>query len=646
MANIDSSGFKYRMDSLGMDQDSLLAAFDFTNNPALNGGYINPAYWAKSGSYSGKLNGSSSSFFQKPGSGYFLGSNSLDVLGNIPSDNFSFLFCYERVGSGSQVLLSSSTGSNFSSSSGITLGINDYNGLYFEYWNPVDGIFSFSFPYEIASKNIVYLNKGFQKFNLGVFNPSNSSLNFYSFPIYNSSYAHSDKFRIAGGYSNYWSSGNGFNGYFDDFYCLSGSFPEDYVPALCSGFYSSLVSGSLSGIAYVCENVTTLTGSGVILGTGITGYSTTVSYSTGYVPTGYYNSGYKYPVGTGVTGYENKYIGDIEDACGFFNPVYVLNPLTGTIYASGFSGVYTGITQVITPTYSTSPLTGYITGNVFVPVDVQQCSNKDIYYPVRLEVDSGFIYSLGFDSVYRFGSCSDFATGEVCAYTEQDKVSINNIPIYDTNLSEFYVSDSYSGQNVNLVFKNGRLLLESGYSFYNDGYDLKYNLTGDIFFSGKNIMSNKVNKKTDAMLYDFSTGLQRSARLVSSAVSPGSNLSSYFSPPYTNISLFLNGKKLISGAEFNSSTINIPIPASSVLIKVSEEYISSKKERKINTNNLVSGFNKFLPGNLQVYYSGLRLSPLSGYIEVSDFRMISGCSVASSSNLFYSSSDNELFWNG
>ncbi len=634
------------MDSLGMNPNSLLAAFDFTNNPALNGGYVVPAYWAKSGSSSGKLNGSSSSFFQKPGSGYFLYSNSLDVLGNIPSDDFSFLFCYERVDSGSQTLLSSSTGSSFSSSSGITLGINDYNILYFEYWNPVDGLFSFSFPYEVASKNIVYLNKSFQKFNLGVFNPSNSTLNYYSFPIYNSSYSHSDKFRLGGSYSNYWSSGRGFNGYFDDFYCLSGSFPQDYIPALCSGFYSSFISGSLSGTGYVCENITTLTGSGVILGTGITGYSTTVSYSTGYVPTGYYNSGYKYAVGTGVTGYENKYIGDVEDACGFFNPVYVLNPLTGIIYASGVSGVYTGIAEVITPIYNTSPLTGYITGNVFVPISIEQCSNKEIYYPTKFDIDSGFMYSLGFDSVYRPGSCSSVATGEVYVYPEQNKLSINNSPTYDGYLSEYYVSDAYSGQGVNLIFNNGKLLLESGYSFYNDGYDLKYNLSGDIFLSGKNIMSNNANKKTDNMLYDFSTGLQRSAKFVSSAVSAGSNISNYFSPPYTKMSLFLNGRKLISGTEFNSSTINVAIPSSSVLIKVSEEYASSKMEKKINTSNLFSGFSKFLPGNVQAYYSGQRLSAGLGYIEISSFRSISGCYVDASSNILYSTSDNELFWNG
>lgn len=630
-----------------MSQESLLAAFDFTNNPAANGGYVNPAYWSRSGSYSGKLNGSSSSFFQKPGSGYFLTSNSLDILGNIPDDDFSFLFCYERTNSGSQVLLSSSTGSNFSSSSGITLGINDYNSLYFEYWNPVDGIFSFSFPYEIASKNIVYLNKGFQKFNLGVFNPSNSSLNFYSFPIYNSSYAHSDKFRIGGSYSNYWSSGNGFNGYFDDFYCLSGSFPQDYIPALCSGFYSSLVSGSFSGSAYVCENITTLTGSGMVIGTGITGYSASVSYSTGYIPTGYYNSGYKYVVGTGITGYENKYLGNVEDACGFLNPVYVLNPLTGLIYASGFSGIYTGIAEVVTPTYSSSPLTGYITGNVFVPVNIEQCSNKDIYYPDRLEIDNAFIYSLGYDSVYRLGSCSNSITGEVHAYPQQNNVDINNIATYDSYLSEFYISDSYSGQGVNLIFRNGKLLLESGFSFYTDGYDLKYNLSGDIFISGKNIMSNNVNQKTDNILYDFSTGLQRSAVFVSSSVSAGSNLSNYFSAPYTNISLFLNGKKLISGVEFNSTSTNVSIPPSSVLIKVSDQYASSKKEVKIGVGNLFSGFSdRFLPGNVQVYYSGLRLLPGTDYIEVSNFRMLSGCPVSSSSNILYSTSDNELFWNG
>lgn len=645
MSTVNSSGFKYRMELLGVQASSLLTAFDFTNNPSSNGGFVNPAYWA-TGSYSGKVNGSTSSFSQRAGSGYFLTSNSVDIMGSIPSDNFSFLFCYDRVSNGSQTILTSSTGSNFSSCSGLTLGINDSNSLYLEYWNPVDGIFSFTFPYDIASKNVVYLNKGFQNFNLGVFNPSLGNLNFYSFPIYNSSYAHCDKFRLGGAYSNFWSSGSGFNGYFDDFYCLNESFPLDYIPALCSGFYSCPVSGSLSGTIVSCENITTLSGSGINLGTGITGYITTVQNSTGYVPTGYYTSGYRYPVGTGITGYENKFIGNVQDACGFSSPLYVLNPLTGWIYASGTTGLYSGTATVITPTYITSGLTGYFTGSVFVAINTTQCTGKEIYYPSRIDIDTGFIYSLGFNSIYRLNNCLSPSTGEVYVYpNKQSKMDLNVIPSYDSSISEYILSNSYSGQNLNLIFRNGKLLLESGFSFYTDGYSQKYNLSGDYFISGqKNIMSNGLNKITDNMLHDYSTGLNRSARFVQSAVAPGSNLSSYFTAPFTDMSLFLNGRKLLSGVEYNLSTINIGIPASSVLIKISDSYASTYKINKTGLGNLFSGFENFLPGNSQVYSSGIRLMPGSEYIEISNYEMLSGCPVVSSNNLLYSSLNNQSFW--
>ena len=633
------------MDLLGIQQSSLLTAFDFTNNPSSNGGFVNPAYWA-SGSYSGKVNGSTASFSQAAGSGYFLTSNSVDIMGSIPSDNFSFLFCYDRVSKGSQTILTSSTGSSFSTCSGLTLGINDSNNLYLEYWNSVDGIFSFTFPYEVASKNIVYLNKGFQNFNLGVFNPSSQNLNFYSFPIYNGSYSHCDKFRLGGSYSNFWSSGKGFNGYFDDFYCLNESFPLDYIPGLCSGFYSCPVSGALSGTITSCENITTLSGSGINLGTGITGYITTVKYDTAYVPTGYYTSGYRYLVGTGVTGYENKFIGNVQDACGFSSPLYVLNPLTGQIYASGISGLYSGTATVITPTYTTSGLTGYFTGSVFVPINTVQCTGKDIYYPSRIDIDTGFIYSLGFNSIYRLNNCLSASTGEVYVYPKQDKeMNLNIIPSYDSSIAEYFLADLFSGQNLNLIFRNGRLLLESGFSFYTDGYLQKYNLSGDYFISGgRNIMSNTLNKITDTMVYDYSTALNRSAKFIQSAVAPGSSLSTYFSPPFSDVSLFLNGRKLLSGTEYNSSTINVAIPASSVLIKVSDSYASAYKINKTGLDNFFTGFENFLPGNSQVYSSGIRLSLGSEYIEVSDYKILNGCPVISSNNLLYSSFNDQSFW--
>jgi hypothetical protein len=198
---------------------------------------------------------------------------------------------------------------------------------------------------------------------------------------------------------------------------------------------------------------------------------------------------------------------------------------------------------------------------------------------------------------------------------------------------------------LNLIFRNGKLLLESGFSFYTDGYSQKYNLSGDYFISGgKDIMSNTLNKVTDNMLHDYSTELNRSAKFVQSVVAPGSSLSSYFTAPFNDMSLFLNGRKLLSGIEYSSSTINVAIPASSVLIKISDSYASTYKINKTGLNNLFTGFENFLPGNSQVYNSGIRLMPGSEYVEISDYKILSGCPTISSNNLLYSSSNDQSFW--
>ena len=221
MSLVSSSGFKYYMDQLGIGQNSLIVAYDFTNNPNTSTGYILPTSWS-SGCYTGIANGSLTNFSQKSGSGFFNSSNSVDISGKIPEDNFSFLFCYEKIRSGSEILLSSATGLNFNQRSGVTLGINDLNKLYLEYWDPVYGIFSMTSSKNIASKNIVYFNKSFSSFNIGIFDAISSKLEIDSTQIVNNSYSHSDKFRIGNRFnSNNWSSGVGLSGYFYDFYCLS-----------------------------------------------------------------------------------------------------------------------------------------------------------------------------------------------------------------------------------------------------------------------------------------------------------------------------------------------------------------------------------------------------------------------------------------
>jgi hypothetical protein len=646
MSTINSSGFKYRMDSLGIDQSSLIVAYDFVSGSNFSNGYLDTPKWVTGNSYSGKINGSSSNFYNFPGSGFLNGSNSISISGKIPEDDFYFLFCYEKTREGNEILLSSANGNSFSSASGLTVGLNDANKLYLEYWDPVQGKRSLDYDHNIGSKNLIYFKKSFGEFQLGIFDPIESRLNFASSSYDSSTYRHSDFFRIGSTNGSYWSSGRLFSGYFDDFYCLTGIIPQDYFSSLYSGFYSNLISGAVSGTGYFCENVSMITGSGVILGTGITGYRTDVTYSTGYVPTGFLQSGYSYFVGTGITGYEDKFIGNVEDACGFFNPVYVRTPLTGNIYASGTTGIYTGMAQVITPIYTNVELTGILTGEVFVPVDVSVCSIKTGYYDDSLNIDYDFISSLGFDSIYSLADCSVIESREVFFYTGGYHNNINLKPVYNSLISDYLIDSSYSGSGKNLFFNNGQLLLESGWSSYQSGYVTLYNITGNIFLDNNIVRSNGYNESTDSLIYDYSNNISGNSAYLQTGLGSGIDFSSIVYSSYSDYSLFLNGVKLLSGVDYSGNKINFAIPASSVLTKISNNYISSNKIYVTGSSNLIrSSSGKFSNNSSQVYINGLRQELDDDYVEISRFDILTGCPVNPSLEyrLVYSSSSD--FWN-
>ena len=646
MAITNSSGFKYRMDSIGVDSSSLLAAYDFVSGSSFSQGYLDKPIWLTGSTFSGKINGSPTDLYKKPGSGFLNGTTSVSVGGLIPSDDFTFLFCYERARGITEVLLSSALGTNFSTYSGLTVGVNDINKLYLEYWNPVEGRCSLDYEKNIASKNLVYFNRSFGEFKLGVFDPVGGTLDYSTCSAVTSQYSHSNNFKL-GQSSSTWSSGLNFSGYFDDFYCLSGKIPDSSALSLFSGFYSIPMTGGISGDITVCKNVTVLSGSGVVLGTGITGYKSVPVYTTGYVPTGCFNSGYSYLAGTGITGYENKYIGMQPDNCGFFNPVYILTPLTGAIYNTGFTYACSGSGEVITTTYTNEALTGTLTGLIYVPVNSGICSTGTGYYPDSLYIDSGFISSLGFERVYSFHDCQNIFQSECYFYTGATSNSINLKPEFNSVSNEWAVSSEHSGSGKNLIFNNGQLLLESGWSSYTSGYSTLYNITGNIFLDGNIIRSNGYADEYDSLVYDNSNSISGNFVFLQNSSPAGTSLSSVFSSTYSNYSIFLNGIKLFSGLDYSSSQFLFDIPASSVLIKINNNYISSNKIYVTGLTNELSlnGLGVFSNNSSQFYINGIRQELDNDYVEVSRFSVLTGCPVLSSSDnqLVYSFSSD--FWN-
>lgn len=650
MSYIDSSGFKYRLDSLGVEDESVIVAYDFNSGSEFSNGFLSKPKWVTGSTFSGKINGSATDFYKKSGSGFFNGSNSVTVSGRIPEDNFAFLFCYEKIRSGEEIFLSSAAGSTYASSSGIKLGVNDANKLYLEYWNPVNGKCALNFDQNIASKNLVFLSKSFGEIQLGTFDPIESKLFFSSTPVNSLTYAHSSDFVIGSGRSCFWSNASdskSFSGFFDDFYCITGYQPNDYFIELFSGFYSIPRTGGVSGIYQSCVDISVLSGSGVILGTGITGYETRVSYVTGYEPTGCFYSGYTYFIGTGITGYEEKYIGTQKDACDQDVPIYARTPLTGNIYGSGSTYVCSGSGIVLTPVYTNYPLSGAITGEVFVPVLSGLCSDETGYYPDYIEIDSSFVYSLGFDSIYSLKECSLINHSECYFYTGNSYFNLNLKAPYDAVISGHLISSEHSGSGKNLFFNNGQLMLESGWSSFLQGGITGYNIIGNMFLDGNVVRSNGFADSADTVVYDNSSLISGQSVYLSSEFSSSSNFNSLFSANYPDYSIFLNGVKLVSGIDYNNNNFFFNIPASSVITKINNNYISSNKKYLSGSGNLFRlGDGEIFPNNSsQMYVNGLRQLVDYDYLEISKYSIFSGCPVPSSSGsqLIYSYSDE--FWN-
>ena len=87
MSSINSSGFKYRMDSLGIGEESLLVAYDFVSGSSFQNGLLNKPDWITGSTFSGKLNGTYSNFYKNTGSGFFNGLSYVSISGKIPEDD-------------------------------------------------------------------------------------------------------------------------------------------------------------------------------------------------------------------------------------------------------------------------------------------------------------------------------------------------------------------------------------------------------------------------------------------------------------------------------------------------------------------------------------------------------------------------------
>ena len=329
--------------------------------------------------------------------------------------------------------------------------------------------------------------------------------------------------------------------------------------------------------------------------------------------------------------------------------------------------------QVITPNYTNKELTGTISGEVFVPVDISSCSGYTGYFPPSIYTDSGFLFSLGFDSIYSLESVNDINSNEAYFYTSGGIYdNINLKPAYDSAIFDYKISQSDTGSGVNTFFNNGQLLLESGWSSYQEGYTTLYNITGNIFLDNNIIRSNGYNEITDNLAYDHHfrfTGVPGGAPAVSytpiiNVLQTGWTSGVPYTGFYESLSFiilphlyFLNGIKLLSGEDYTHTIssglrFEFDVPESSVLTRV-VHFFASSNDVLIGNNTYITGSKNliklnsgnFLKNTSQVYVNGMRQSPDYGYLEKSSFDLLSGDFSDSYNSLIFTSTVSDNFWN-
>jgi hypothetical protein len=658
MSQQNSSGIKYFFDELNFDSGSLFCAYDFVSGFNFNISQLSFPFWYTSAfprRFGGRITGDRTKFYSTTsGSGNFNGANSVEILGLIPEDDYSFLFCYEKQRTGAEVLLSSAEGTTFLNSSGLTLGINDANKAYLEYWNSVEGKRSVVYDEDLSSKNVLLFQKSFGSFSISALDQKTLSFKKQNFPIFNLNHVHSDRFKIGAiAPSCQWSKEKNFSGAFDSFYFLSGVYFDDSFSSLASGLYSMPSSGELSGTEIICETTQILSGSGFL--TPTTGYETVVTYETGYVPTGCYESGYSYLIGTGITGYERVYTGIVIDKCGNNLPLYVNVPKTGLIYATGVTGVCTGVTEVLIEKFENILVTGFVTGEVFIPIDVELCSGVDIYTGGGIQINYPFINSIGYEKIYVLNECEPGNVIEAFIPSGSNFIEgfTNFNAEYDQAENDFVLLNEFAGSGKNLIYNNGQLLAEGNFQISQSGYQSVYNIiSGNISIDGRVVRSNNYNDSEDFVFYDYSTGLQLEKHQLNQNLGTGFSIYSFFNNANSNSAIFLNGIKLVPNLDYvlSNGLSRASGISGSVYLKINSNYINNFNNIYYSGNTTFNGFQqtlyRFAKNNSQVYLNGTRGFPGSGYIESSRFDMLTGCPVKSIvENFIYSTSESEEFWN-
>lgn len=625
------TGIKYYLDNLAIDINQVEIAFNFSS------GFENLVYpesWATNAA-TGILN-NTNSFFNFNGTGFFDGNTLLELNKSIKLDsNSTILFSFERLRLGDEVLLSSITGNNFNTYSGFCLGVNNANKIYFKYWNPVEGVFTFTHPNILANKNIIVFHKTDSLISIGNFNNNTFEFEKSEFIIKNNAFRENDHLFLGGNPVNVeWAGLDvvNFSGYIDNFYLFK-NFPDFYENEIVKGLYSYF-----SPIAPItiteCFSTGFLSGSGFSF-SGVTGYAIEEFFITGTGTTGFQKilTGENY---TGITGYENISLGFFVDNCGITKEIFNRVALSGLIINEFFIEVpVTGL--IIEKSFEQIELSGLITGIENVFVTGLQCFEIESGGGVGLFIKTGFLSSLSFSEI---SMLSEIKTGEILELFTEDyrneSLKYNKDLIYNNINNNFYQFEEIPSDI--LLFINGQKIVTSGYEIINEGYQNFIVPNLDYIITGFNIEIKNFNEN-DFVFYDKISG---SSWVI---INTGAIFNLPASLNFVPYWVFKNGQKLIENTDYvinNDSIVLIDDnPFSEKIISIKQvspnfRYIKSG----LGSINIEKEFNHSCS---QLYRNGVKQKINNNYIENSDFDLISGTFIESSNNFIIYNNTDDFF---
>ena len=623
------TGMKYFLDQVGVQTTQVQAAFSFYQNQRINTNSVYSDPWATSAS-SGILNKEGTGqFFNYSGTGYFNGSAYMKLSSPYTFDNDTILLSYEKLRAGDEILMSSATGTNFTNYSGFCVGINDANKFYFKYWNPVEGPFTFTYSQNLANKNLMILNRNGNVLTIGSFN--NNSLQFENevFNIKNNAFTQSNNLFLGGMPNNVnWANNQtlNFSGYIDKFFIFKD------VPFIYSDKY-------VSGLIY--------------LNTGSQGYIENNCYTTGYF------SGFQFPItgvsyqiipfnitGTGITGSQiistgysySGVTGYQSISLGFYNycsaqiEIFGQSPLSGLI-TNSYSGIQYLTGLIITTGYIQSGITGVTTGIENRYITGQYCEQKfipsgDQFFDQDLE----YLKSLSFSEVSLLSEIkkdTDIIEIYRIPYTASYLDCNNNLNYNNQDNSFFtntFINDEVLIPQNSLLYCNGQLLMDSGYTLQTIGYDTFIKPILDCYITGKQLYVDELIVEKDSLFYDYLSNGSITIVGLPTGASPGDPIpisNSYNS----NRLVFLNGVKLVRGVDYtsiNPANFNINIPSGNNVLTV--KFVQYSNIGYLTGNNsTLTGFSKNLNKNSSiVFYNGIKQQLNNNYVENSDFDLLSG----------------------